>query len=76
MAKQQGSSAPPLIHRRFCRDFSFLFPGTKRRGQGLKETLEKFSNYGKLVHRLARNYFPKARLSITFDCYLQSVIYP
>ena len=58
------------------RDFSFLFPGTKRRGQGLKGTFEKFSNYGKLVHRLALGFFPKARLSITFDRYLQSVIYP
>jgi hypothetical protein len=41
------------------RDFSFLFPGTKRRGQGLKGTLEKLSNYGKLVHRLALGFFQR-----------------
>ena len=76
MAKEQGSSAPPLIHNRFCRDFSILFPGTKRRGQGFKGTLEKFSNYGKLMHWLAIGFFPKARLSITFDRYLQPVIDP
>lgn len=70
------STAPPFIHNRFCIEFSFLFAGTKRRGQGLKGTLEKFSNYGKLMHRLAIGFFPKARLSITFDHYLQPVIDP
>ena len=68
MAGQQGSSPLPSPNR-FCRDFYFLFPGTKIRGQGSKGTLEKFSNYGNLGHRLAPGFFPKAHLAITFNRY-------